>query len=325
MAFPAAAPPSRHGVDVVRRAAVWSRWILAAGGVIAALAIAGLPVSWSQPLVLVVAGAGFVAGMPHGAVDHVLLGRLVRLPLLAAAAGYGLLAVLVWVLLRWGGPVPLVAVAVLSVVHFGMGELDAQRDGGGRTPFVAATAAVAATGALLLPLARAGADMGTVAAALSPGLGEAIGSGVVRVALAAVWFVAASVTVVSALRARRTAVVVDVVLVGVAGALLPPLVAFALWFGGWHALRHAARLLTVEPGSRALVNAGRTRDAVGRLLRLAVIPSIVAVMTLAVIAGFTATAPDLPGAVAEALRILLALTVPHMLVVLWMDRLGVSG
>jgi beta-carotene 15,15'-dioxygenase len=322
MASSAPAPPTPHRVDVVRTAAVWSRWIaviaLAAGGVIAAL---GPAMSWTQPLVLAVAGVGFVAGLPHGAVDHVLLGRSVGRPLPVAAAGYALLAVLAWVLLRWGGPAPLVAVAVLSVVHFGTGELEAQRaDGHGPKPVVAAMTAVAATGALLLPLARSGADMRDVAAALSPGLGEAIASGAVRAALAAVWLVAACVTGVSALRAGRTAVLLDVVLVGALGVLLPPLVAFALWFGGWHALRHAGRLLTVEPGSAVLVRAGRTRDAVCRLARLAAVPSIAAVVTLAVIAGYAATAADLSGAVAEALRILLALTVPHMLVVTWMDR-----
>lgn len=326
MATPAPAPPSPHRVDVVRRTAVWSRWIavtaLAAGGTVAALGSAGLAVSWTQPLVLAVAGIGFVAGMPHGAVDHVLLSRSVggRLPLVIA--GYGSLAVVVWVLLRWGGPVPLLAVAALSVVHFGMGELEAHRgdDGWRPRPVVAVMTAIAATGALLLPLARSGGDMRGVAAALSPGLGEAIGSGELRAALAGVWLVAACVTVVSALRAGRTALLLDVLLVGAVGALLPPLVAFALWFGGWHALRHAGRLITVEPVSAALWRSGRTRDAVRRLALTAVAPSIAAVVTLAAIAGFTVTAADLSGAVAEALRILLALTVPHMLVVLWMDR-----
>jgi beta-carotene 15,15'-dioxygenase len=321
MATPAPAFP--HRVDVVRAAAVWSRWIavivLAAGGMLAAL---GPVAGWTPPVVLAVAGVGFVAGMPHGAVDHVLLSRASGRPLVAVTAGYGSLAVVVWVLLRWGGPAPLLVVAVLSVVHFGMGELEAQRDADGRgpRPVVAVTTAVAATGALLLPLARSGADMRDVATALAPGLGAAIGSGEVRATLAAFWFVAACVTVVAALRVGRRAVVLDVVLVGAMGALLPPLVAFALWFGGWHALRHAGRLLTVEPGSAALVRSGRTSDAVRRLTRLAAIPSVAAVLTLTAIAGFTVAAADLPGAVAEALRILLALTVPHMLVVLWMDR-----
>ena len=326
MASSAPAPPSPHRVDAVRTAAVWSRWVavtaLAGGGVVVALWPA---VSWTPALVLAVAGTGFVAGMPHGAVDHVLLARAVGRPLVAVTAGYGASAVLVWALLRWGGPVPLLAVAALSVVHFGMGELDAQRDGRAPRPAVAVATAVAATGALLLPLARSGADMRDVAAALSPGLGDAIGSGGLRAALAAVWVVAACVTGVAALRAGRTAVLLDVVLVGAMGAFLPPLVAFAIWFGGWHALRHAGRLLTVEPGSAALLRSGRTRDAVRRLVRLAAVPSIAAVVTLAVIAGFAATATDLPGAVAEALRILLALTVPHMLVVLGMDRRARCG
>jgi len=114
-------------------------------------------------------------------------------------------------------------------------------------------------------------------------------------------------------------VLLDLVLVGALGALLPPLVAFAVWFGGWHALRHAGRLLVAEPGCATLVDAGRTRDAVLRLARMAALPTVAALATLVVIATLTVTATDGAGSVAEALRVLLALTVPHMLVVLWID------
>lgn len=324
MASPAPARQPRNGAGVVRVTALWSRWVVAGllgvAAAVGSLGLAGLPVSWTQPVVLAVAGVGFVSGIPHGAVDHVLLSRLSGRPLVVVTAGYAACAAAVWVLLRWGGPVPLVAVVLLSVVHFGLGELEAQRgDGPGPRPVVAVATAVAATGALLLPLARSGAEMRAVASALSPGLGAAIASDGVRVATAVLWLVAACVTGVAAVRAGRPAVLLDVVLVGALGALLPPLVAFAVWFGGWHALRHAGRLLVAEPGCAALLDAGRTREAVWRLARMALVPTIAAVASLAAIATLTATAADPAGAVAEALRVLLALTVPHMLVVLWLD------
>jgi len=309
-----------RSADPVRTTVVWSRRVVAIALVLGALG-AGMS-WWTQPVVLALAGIGFVAGMPHGAVDHVLLSRLVGRPLAVVTAGYAGCAVAVWALLRWAGPAPLVVVALLGVIHFGLGEVEAHRQVDGRTwgPVVTVMLAIAATGALLLPLARSGVAMQGVAAALSPGLGVLLSSAGVRAGIVVVWFVAACVSGVAALRRGRAAVLLDVVLVGALGAVLPPLVAFAFWFGGWHALRHTGRLLTVEPGCVALLRAGHARAAVGRLAGMATVPSLAAVATLAGLATVTATAADLPGAVAEALRVLLALTVPHMLVILWLDR-----
>jgi Brp/Blh family beta-carotene 15,15'-monooxygenase len=117
--------------------------------------------------------------------------------------------------------------------------------------------------------------------------------------------------------------VLDIVLVGVLGAVAPPLVAFAVWFGGWHALRHCARLLTVDPPSAALIALGHPRRAVGGLARAARWPSLAAVVVLAALVVASATAADPAAAVGTTLVVLLALTVPHMLVVLGIDRIRV--
>ena len=45
-----------------------------------------------------------------------------------------------------------------------------------------------------------------------------------------------------------------------------------------------------------------------------------ALTVVAALAWFTVVAPDPTTVVAEVLRALLALTVPHMVVVLWLDR-----
>ncbi|MBW0118739.1 hypothetical protein [Pseudonocardia abyssalis] len=49
-------------------------------------------------------------------------------------------------------------------------------------------------------------------------------------------------------------------------------------------------------------------------------PSLAAVATLGALIAFTVTAPDPQAATAEVLRVLLALTVPHMLVIGWLGR-----
>jgi Brp/Blh family beta-carotene 15,15'-monooxygenase len=115
-------------------------------------------------------------------------------------------------------------------------------------------------------------------------------------------------------------VTADIVLVGAVGMLAPPLVAFAVWFGGWHAIRHCARMLTVEPECAALVRSGRDRAAVLRLIRLAALPSVAALATVVTLGWITVTASDPTVVVSEILRLLLALTVPHMVVVWWLDR-----
>ena len=126
--------------------------------------------------------------------------------------------------------------------------------------------------------------------------------------------------VTAALRAGRGCAALDVLLIGALGLLAPPLVAFAVWFGGWHAVRHCARLLTQEPGCAELLAQGASRAAWVRLARLAAPMSIAALSVVVGLGLVTVTAPDPAVVLAEVLRLLLALTVPHMVIVWWLDR-----
>ncbi|MGL5928913.1 MAG: Brp/Blh family beta-carotene 15,15'-dioxygenase, partial [Dermatophilaceae bacterium] len=185
---------------------------------------------------------------------------------------------------------------------------------------IAVAVALAGTGALLLPVARAGEQLGAVATAVSPPLGAWIADPVSRAAVGALWLVAAGCAITAAVRSRQRTVVIDVLLIGALGALAPPLVAFAVWFGGWHAVRHYARLLTLDATSADLLARGQPRRAVATIARRAVWPTLAAVTTLAALLVATATATDPAAATGATLIILLALTVPHMVVVLWLDR-----
>jgi hypothetical protein len=69
-----------------------------------------------------------------------------------------------------------------------------------------------------------------------------------------------------------------------------------------------------------MLAAGRRREAVQRLIRVAALPTLAVLSVVAAMVYFTASAPDPAAAMAETLRLLLALTVPHMAVVLWLDR-----
>lgn len=307
--------------DALAVGARWSRWIVAVA-VLLALAATGLPHPAQDVLVLVLVAAGLLAGLPHGSVDHRLAAELTGWSTPVVTAGYAALAVLAWVLLAVAGPVALVVVVALSMAHFGLGELEAARETTSwrPSPTVAVAVAVAGTGALLLPLARSGQQLAEVATSISPQLGTLLAQTPVRIALAGIWGAAATLAASAALRAHQPAVVLDIVLVGALGAVAPPLVAFAVWFGGWHALRHCARLLTVDARSADLLAGGQPRRAVVSLARLAAWPTLAAVVVLAGLLLATLTAADPAAAVGATLLVLLALTVPHMLVVLWLDH-----
>jgi beta-carotene 15,15'-dioxygenase len=324
---PVASRPGGEPAGVVVAAASWSRRAIAGMLLAAAVLAVVLPAAVAASLTLIVAVLGLLAGVPHGAVDHLVLSRLAGRPLPLVTAAYAAIAGASWALLHWVGPltvgvVVVLSVVVLSVVHFGLGELEVYRAATGWHPgsVIGVALAVAGTGALLLPLARSGAGLAAVASAMSPDLGAVIGAGPVRLGIAAVWGVAAGVAGVAALRAGRASVALDVVLVGALGAFLPPLAAFAVWFGGWHAVRHTGRLLADEPGCAALIAADRTPAALRRFARLAAPPSLAALAVLLLLLARTTAAPDLERAIAEVLQVLLALTVPHMVVVLWLDR-----
>jgi Brp/Blh family beta-carotene 15,15'-monooxygenase len=310
-------------VDVMAVGALWSRRVVVA---VVALAVAAsaLPAAAQEVFVLVLVAAGLLAGLPHGSIDHRLAAGLIGWPPLVVGAAYAAVAALTWLLLSTTGLVALIPVLVLSLVHFALGELEVVRATTGWHPSTpaAVAVAVAGTGALLLPLARAGEQVVAVAGSISPQLGALLSADVSRVGLVTLWALAAAGASVAALRAGHPVVLLDIVLVGALGAVAPPLVAFAVWFGGWHALRHCARLLTVDGPSAALLAGGHARQAVRGLVRAAGWPSSAAVVVLAGLAVASVTAADPAAAVGTTLVVLLALTVPHMVVVLGIDHGG---
>ena len=271
---------------------------------------------------LLIAGIGFLAGVPHGGVDHLMAMRLAGRSQIPVVAVYAALAALAWAILQWGGPVALLLVVTLSAVHFGLGELEVTTELAGWLPAIPVRVAivVAGSGALLLPLARSGQQFNSVATAVSPGLARLIAMEPVRTGVLVLWIAGALVAVIASLLAHRRWCAVDVILIGMLGLLVQPLVAFAVWFGGWHAVRHCARMLGEEPGCAALLERGDSRAAWKRLARLAAPMSLAALAGVLVLAWFTATASDPTAALAGVLRLLLALTVPHMVVVWWLDR-----
>jgi Brp/Blh family beta-carotene 15,15'-monooxygenase len=102
----------------------------------------------------------------------------------------------------------------------------------------------------------------------------------------------------------------------------PPLIAFAVYFGCWHAMRHTARLTLSLPRSSERLSNGLNRQA----FTSAVIPGLPALIGTFVVAGLLAlSGRDFTDEFFwMALVVVWALTVPHMVVTAKLDRAALA-
>jgi Brp/Blh family beta-carotene 15,15'-monooxygenase len=205
-----------------------------------------------------------------------------------------------------------VVVLAMSVWHFGSGDVEVsdelsartRRTGWRRTVHVAAAGAVP----VLLPLTAATSSATLVA--LEPRLAAVTDPGLLAVVRVAVLLLAAVAALVLAADRRPTAAA-EISLLVLLALTVPPLLAFAVYFGGWHAVRHTLRL--------ALDDGGRFDPARLRIVVRGGAPSLavtVIVLAAAVLSG-TASPPTV---LWFALAAVWGLTVPHMVVVASFDR-----
>jgi beta-carotene 15,15'-dioxygenase len=263
-------------------------------------------------------------GMPHGAADTELLRTAAhgsRRRHAGLIAGYALLATGATVVVRRGGPTVERGVLLASAAHFGEGELACWRPAppgtaAARTTLRAAAAALAtvglpaavgtanrlppevgATGALADPPSRIGRDR--------PGL-ALLGDPAHRRTVAGPAGATAATAAALALSGDREAAA-DTALLLALDLVAPPSLSFATYFGGWHALRHTARVVD------ALVADGEMEpqeSLFGSIVLLGRRSAWAAGVGL-VAAGVLAAA-DPRRASDNAFAAVLGLTVPHM-------------
>ena len=267
----------------------------------------------------VVLVAGLLVGLPHGAVDHLLPATRLRWPLTRVAvfaAGYAALAAVAWLAFRtWPGPALLVFVAV-SAWHFGTGEtrsptsVPAARCDGGRP-----RRSSWGPSCCSCPLARGTAEIATVVAAVVPGSDGTLPAGV-RTAVLALVLPAAALMAGELVRRRHLLEAAELAGLVVLVLVVPPLAAFGVYFGCWHSVRHVARVVADDPGSAGDLAAGR----LGRpLRRFAVRAALPTAAVLVVLSLLWSAAGGWRAFVATDLPLLAALTLPHVLVVGWLD------
>ncbi|WP_141849893.1 beta-carotene 15,15'-dioxygenase, Brp/Blh family [Lapillicoccus jejuensis] len=264
---------------------------------------------------------------------HVLLGLLL--------AGYLAVAVTTWWGLREVGSLLLPILLVLSVLHFGLGDVmaGAAADGAGprgrhgrcsgwRRRFATAAALVVVmcdvvshgafvvTGPLLFWPVQADPALTTIAPHLTPP----------RPSTREAFFIAAlcatAVSTLIAARRRRWLAALEAPLLGALFAVAPPMVAFGVYFGAWHGLRHTARMIAVDPANGRDLAAGRLVQPIIRFVRQATLPSLVALTMIVIVYVIAYQHQGLVGPVVAGL---LALTVPHLIIVAWMDIRTIRG
>ena len=105
---------------------------------------------------------------------------------------------------------------------------------------------------------------------------------------------------------------IDLLLLITLSLLTPPLIAFAVYFGCWHAVRHTARLVPKLPKAISFAHSGNSFKA----FLSAVIPGLYAVVGSIFMAfGLMVFRPEYfdTGLLWTVLVIIWALTIPHML------------
>ncbi len=283
-----------------------------------------------------------LVGLPHGAIDHLVPARLRGTPpSVRSLALVGLLYAVVggayaltWFL------VPVAAFVVfilLTLAHWGQGDVHALVVFAGgnhlRTRSQRALAAVVRGGfPMLVPLVAFPKAYREVAAALvAPFAGSATPLAPVfaletRLVVGVGFAVLVAVHLLVGFARRGDGAgwqrdVGETLLLGIFFAAVPPLVAVGTYFCLWHAARHVARLVLLDgPAAKALAG-GDATAALGRFARQA---APLTAVSLALLGGLYLLVPDPPttlsGFVGLYLVLIAALTLPHVVVVAWMDR-----
>ena len=267
-----------------------------------------------------------IIGIPHGALDH-----LVTLPkdkpakMALFVIIYVLIAVAaVWAILRWN-VLGFQLVVIMSAAHFGIGDAafiaESERLNNGVSKSLTDRLIYALPAGLLPVFVPLTSDLTNSALAqVNPQLINWAGSNSNLIHLLVLLIAASSLFILILKRDDKGAM--DLALLAALSILTPPLVAFAIYFGLWHALRHTARLtLNLSKSEIAYQNNEPKRAFIN-----AVLPGIPALIgTFIVAAVLAATNPDNSRLLWSILVVIWALTVPHMMVTAKLDKGALLG
>jgi beta-carotene 15,15'-dioxygenase len=311
-------------LDLFLKVRKYSRWAVGVA-IIASFIFAQLIESRNNTWQVAIALLALALGIPHGALDH-----LVTLPKSSALKMslfifiYVAVAILaVFAILTWS-VAGFIGVVAMSAIHFGIGdaafisEIDRRTASPKRFPRYSYAVAGGAL-PVIIPLVSDDSS-----AALERVNSDLIDWHQGLNAELFLWTIAIfAVALLRLLQRRRLQDAIDLSLLYLLAITAPPLVAFAVYFGCWHAMRHTARLTLVLPRSQKAFAEGKS----GSAFKNDIWPGIPALVGTFIVAALTILfrGDSLSNQFLWiTLVIVWALTVPHMAVTARMDRKALS-
>jgi Brp/Blh family beta-carotene 15,15'-monooxygenase len=311
-------------LDLFLKVRKYSRWAVGVA-ILASFVFARLIENSDNTWQVVIALLALAVGIPHGALDHlVTLPKSSTLKMSIFILIYVAVAILaVFAILTWS-VAGFIGVVIMSAIHFGIGdaafisEIDRRSANSQRFPrYLYAVAGGALP--VMIPLVS---DKSSEAL-------ERVNSELINWhqglnAEIFLWTIAVFVVaLLRLLQRRRMQDALDLSLLYLLAITAPPLVAFAVYFGCWHAMRHTARLTLALPRSQKAFEDGRSSQA----FLSAIWPGVPALVGTFVVAGIVIAFRG--GSVSDqflwiTLVIVWALTVPHMAVTARLDRKALS-
>ena len=276
---------------------------------------------------VVMAVTALAIGIPHGALDHlVTLPKAQPFKMAVFVTIYVAIALAaIWVILQWN-VWGFIAVVLMSATHFGIGdsafisELNHLKGNTSSKFPVWAYAPAAGLLPVVIPLVNSRSTE-----ALTKVNDSLINwhygyTSEIQIAVAAI----ATLSAMALISRKRYRDLLDLTLLAALASVAPPLVAFAVYFGCWHAMRHTARLTSLLPRSLDAYERNNSR----RAFVLAVIPGLPALagtlIFVALLAGFSHTNVS-DTFLWLTLVTIWALTVPHMIVTAKLDRAALKN
>ena len=265
-------------------------------------------------------------GIPHGALDHlVTLPKSQPLKMALFVTIYVAIALAsIWAILQWN-VWGFIAVVLMSATHFGLGdcafisELNALEGTSHRLP-VWAYAPAAGLLPVVIPLVNSRSTEALTKVNESLINWHHGYTSLIQIAVAIV----VTLSVMTLLSRKRYRDLIDLLLLAALASIAPPLVAFAVYFGCWHAMRHTARLTSLLPRSLSAYNQGKS----WRAFINAVVPGLPALVGtlifVALLAGFSHNNVS-DSFLWLTLVTIWALTVPHMMVTAKLDRAALKN
>jgi Brp/Blh family beta-carotene 15,15'-monooxygenase len=298
--------------------------IAAAVGILLTLIFSELLNSSSMGWQVVVAIIALAIGIPHGALDHlVTLPKAAPLKMATFILIYVAVAVVAVIGILQFNTVGFIIVLFMSAIHFGIGdaafisEIDRRTEPQSKLNRWFYIPAAGFT-PVFIPLVNSAST--EALASVNPALINWHQGFDSQILFAVTAFALVAIVVMIIGKRKREAL--DLTLLLLLAQIAPPLIAFAVYFGCWHAMRHTARLTLSLPRSVEDLTQGMPRKAFSH----AVIPGLPALIgTFVVAGGLALSGQDFSDEFFwMALVVVWALTVPHMVVTAKLDRAALT-